>query len=585
MSAAQGGAGASAGGMTGGSGAAMGGGSSMSASSAGPTSLFGLKPAAGAPQVITLDQALQMTAERNYDLRIAAEQIVQTELLIKKVWVAFKPRLSASGNYIYTTPVTEISFMDDDAAAQQRMQLESQALMLRTLGGLTASSDPAAAEELFRSASQLEDAASQIEAMDPIAIQPAHLFSGMLELQVPIFNPTTIPLLQTTYDAVDQAKLSIDRARQSALYGVAAIYFAATTLKKVIAISENNLESTRSHLNATEARVAAGALPAIALKRAQYDLVQAEQTLRSSRSGYALMLGTLGQMMGVDTMFEVENPAEVSPVEAQGDAEHFYERALEARRDLEALKVALRIADRGMTKYWMSYLPSLNLVGRANWTSNTSGFQDDPVNYNIIAAASLPLYDGGQRYAERDETQSKIRAARITLEKTEAEIAGLIRGNIEDIGVREEGLASARLAVELARENSMNADALFEVGAATNLEVIDANAAAFAAEIDLARKEMELRLARLGLLYIVGEYPPLGGDEVKSPFLEGGASKPNPAAAPVRSPAEVTEIEAAPAADQTDALTGEGLVEDAPVVEETMPGMDEIKPVRGGSTP
>jgi len=83
----------------------------------------------------------------------------------------------------------------------------------------------------------------------------------------------------------------------------------------------------------------------------------------------------------------------------------------------------------------------------------------------------------------------------------------------------------------------------------------------------------------------VGEYPPLGGDEVKSPFLEGGASKPNPAAAPVRSPAEVTEIEAAPAADQTDALTGEGLVEDAPVVEETMPGMDEIKPVRGGSTP
>lgn len=533
MSAASG----SSGGMTGGSGAASAGNSmsSMSTSSGGPTGLYGLKPTTS-PRLIKLDEALQLAGERNYDLRIAAEQIVQAQTVVRRAWSAVLPRVSLGGNYIYTYPEITFSFMDQKTVDGQKMQLQNQALMMRALGQMTASIDPAQSEALYRGAAQLEDAANQLKPMDPIAIQPAHTLTANGTIAIPVFNGRTIPLIMNSYDLVSQARWTIDRARQQALYGVASLYYAAITLKKVTSIAESNAKAAETHRGATEARVAAGALPAIALKRAEYDLVQAQQTVRSARSSYAMLLGSLGQFIGVDTLFEVEAPSEVVAVEAQGNPDQFYARALDSRRDLKALRVALHMAERGNLDYWMRYAPTLNLAGQANWTSNTNGFQTDPWTYNVVLQLGIPLYDGGERYAARDEAASKIRQARLTIEKNEDQTASLIRGNLDDISVKLDGLKQSQLAVELAKENQRNAEALFDVGAATNIEVIDANNAAFSAEIALVRDELALRLARLGLLFVVGEYPALEDGKQVSPFVGSGSTDideatlaPNPA--------------------------------------------------------
>lgn len=503
---------AQSGGMVGGGGAASSSSSSSSmSSSSGPSTLYGLKAAKDPDNLpsYTLDQAIALAAERNYDLRIAAEQIVQAQTMIRRAWSAVKPRLSASGNYMYSAPKTELTFLDQDAVDQQKQQLQSQALLLRSMAQLTAMTDPEQAEQLNRTAAALDATANAMQPSDPIAIQPTHMVTGNIQLTVPLFNPRTIPLIMNTYDMVDQAQSSLQRARQQALFGVATLYYSANTVKKMLAMTKENEASSQKHYDATQARVSAGTLPAIALKRAQFDLVKAQQTTRSTRSTYNLLLGTLGKMMGVDTMFAIVEPPDVSQVEAQGDAEAFYQRALKSRQDYRAAEYALKVAERGMTDYWMRYLPSFNLVGKANWTSNTGGFQPNPFSYNVVLAASIPLYDGGERYAVRDESASKIRAANLTMEKTRDEMAGLVRGNLQDIQTRLEGLASAKLAVELAKENHNNAIALFDVGAATNLEVIDASAAELAAGIDLARSELDLSLARMGLLFVVGEYPAL----------------------------------------------------------------------------
>ena len=513
------GASGQSGGLVGGAGAASSSSSSGSlSSSSGPSSLYGLKAAkdpANVP-VYTLDQAIKLASERNYDLRIAAEQIVQAQTMIRRAWSAVTPKLTASGNYMYSAPETELSFLNQDAVDQQKQQLQSQALLLRSMAQLTAMSDPDKAAELNRSAAALDATADAMVPSDPITIQPAHMLTGNIQLTVPIFNARTIPLIQNTYDMVDQAQNSLQRARQQALFGVATLYYSASTVKKMLAMTEENEASSQKHYDATQARVSAGTLPAIALKRAQFDLVKAQQTTRSTRSTYKLLLGTLGKMMGVDSMFSIVAPPELGQVEAQGDAEQFYQRALKSRRDYRAAEYAFKVAERSMTDYWMRYLPSLNLIGKANWTSNTGGFQSDPFSYNVIVAASIPIYDGGERYAVRDEAASKIRAASLTLEKTRYEMAGLVRGNLQDIQTRLEGLASARLAVELAKENHQNAIALFDVGAATNLEVIDASAAELAAGIDLARSELDLSMARMGLLFVVGEYPALSADKAAS---------------------------------------------------------------------
>ena len=61
--------------------------------------------------------------------------------------------------------------------------------------------------------------------------------------------------------------------------------------------------------------------------------------------------------------------------------------------------------------------------------------------------------------------------------------------------------------MKVAEETRDQAQTLYEVGAATPLDVSDANLAVYVAELDLLRAELEVQQARLGLAYVVGVFP------------------------------------------------------------------------------
>jgi outer membrane protein len=155
----------------------------------------------------------------------------------------------------------------------------------------------------------------------------------------------------------------------------------------------------------------------------------------------------------------------------------------------------------------MMFLPSVGLTAQGRWTSNTSGFVALPFTGAVILQASVPIYDGGTRYAALKESGSKIREELLKVRQLERKIAGQVRGNIADIAVKRQALITSRQSVELSQKTAENAANLYELGMATSLDVIDANLAVFLAEIDLARAELDLEQARLSLTYILGEMP------------------------------------------------------------------------------
>ena len=109
-------------------------------------------------------------------------------------------------------------------------------------------------------------------------------------------------------------------------------------------------------------------------------------------------------------------------------------------RDLNNVAGGLQAPPGGRTDAWMAFLPSLSLVGQGRFSSNTSGFTSDPITGAIMVQANIPIYDGGTNYANLKETASKIEQEKLRLEQSESRIRSQVRGNVDDIALKQQAL-------------------------------------------------------------------------------------------------------------------------------------------------
>ena len=82
-----------------------------------------------------------------------------------------------------------------------------------------------------------------------------------------------------------------------------------------------------------------------------------------------------------------------------------------------------------------------------------------------------------------------------------------MRGNLNELKLKESTLELKDREVELARETQSQAATLYELGSATSLDVSDSNITVYGAELDRLRNRLDVEQARLGLLYVVGLFP------------------------------------------------------------------------------
>jgi outer membrane protein TolC len=147
---------------------------------------------------------------------------------------------------------------------------------------------------------------------------------------------------------------------------------------------------------------------------------------------------------------------------------------------------------------WMKFVPALNLGAGYNWT-NSEGFSGENTSWNITLTLSVPLYDGGMRYAELREAQSQIIEAELNIAKIKRQLRKQIEMTMIAVDDARSSLISAQKQLELAREQSRLVHAQFEAGVVTSLEVSDATRVLGSAEVNVVRQELNLQMALLKL--------------------------------------------------------------------------------------
>jgi outer membrane protein TolC len=479
------------------------------------SSSFGLVEPAGGRKVVTLEELLASLREAP-DARMARERVTQSEAQRRRAWALLLPTLSLSGAYTHTCTggAGGLDCADRTANVIDAKSLQQQSLLFSSLADVFGIAADAATnpDDVARFRSQQEQLAAAADDITeraasaaPVVVQPASQLAGQLTFAVPLLNPRAYPALMNAGQGVDIALLGVQQAEQALAFTVVRGYHAAFTAQRIAAASARQVELAMRQREAVAARVAAATQPALSLKRAELEALRAQQTLAQTRAAADNAIAILGAALGRTEMFDVvEPPAAVAPDVSGGDRA-LVEAALAQRLEVRVQRAAVAIAERGTLDAWMQFLPSVGVSATARATSFTSGFVRDPVTGVLSLSATLPLYDGGIRYASLDDASARTSEERVRLQQLEERVAAQMHGNLHDVAMRTKAARLAEEALAVAREAQAQAVALFDAGVGTSLDVTDTSVAVFAAETEALRTRSELDVARVSLRWATGE--------------------------------------------------------------------------------
>jgi outer membrane protein len=331
-------------------------------------------------------------------------------------------------------------------------------------------------------------------------IQPKNQTTFSLSAGVPVLASARWAAVQQARDQIDVATAGVAEVRQQIVVAAAQAYLAVISARRQVEVSLRALESFRVHLDYAQKRFEGGAGSRLNQLRAAQSTSSEEARLEAARLGLRIAQEALGVIVVAEGPVDAGN----EPVFEQAGA--MEENAWRtARPDLATQAAIQRSAERVLNDTWRDLVPNVNASFDPVFLTPAGIFQPSRT-WRFSLSTTYALFEGGQRRIVRRNREITLDQAKITLSSLEIRARSEVRLAQESVQFRERALDSARRAAEQAAEVVRITTSAFEVGATTNLEVIDAQRAARDADTVTAMGEDALRRAKLDLLVALGRF-------------------------------------------------------------------------------
>ncbi|HYS79180.1 MAG TPA: TolC family protein, partial [Anaeromyxobacteraceae bacterium] len=239
--------------------------------------------------------------------------------------------------------------------------------------------------------------------------------------------------------------------------------------------------------------------------RAQIDRTRAEQDLKRAQNGYQsskVALATLLDRERAD--FEVEVPPSPPPPE---NPEALRDEAPRARPDVQAAREQVTVNENNQRGTLTRYLPTLGAFGRYQY-ANVTGFTGNNTSWAVGLALNWNILDGFLRESDLRENRARVREAEASRDGAALRARGEVESSRLDLDSAVANRQKAKEQLALARENQNLVNVNYKAGAATYLEVSDANLALLTAELSQVSESLNADLATLRLLKAAGKFDP-----------------------------------------------------------------------------
>jgi outer membrane protein TolC len=406
-----------------------------------------LAGAAAAQERLTLSRAIELALERNERAAIAEAEVQAAEARVRRARAFFFPEVAVSSTYTRRAYETTREIGGEDVTIQSYNALNSNA-------AITATIFDARAFPLYRQAKLLREGIVAGAANDKRLV---------------------------AFEAADA-------------------FITTLSLEQVLHATERRRDLARANLDDATARFEAGLVSSNDVTRAELEFATAEREVTRNSGDVEEAYLQLENLLDTEVARPLAEPAGFLTEAAAPVIPETYTiaQAQETRLDLLAARrnaAALREFAREPS---LRFIPTLGFALRGTNT-NEGGLSGRESDGNASITLTWPIFDGGERSAERAERLALARAAELDAQLLERGVELDVRRALVGINSDQASIRQAVTAVQVARKNAEETMELYRQGLASALEVTDANVRLFEAEVEEARARYQLALAYLGL--------------------------------------------------------------------------------------
>ena len=303
----------------------------------------------------------------------------------------------------------------------------------------------------------------------------------------------------------ESAQLTEKATLLSTLLNVRAAFFAARADKALALVARQTVVNDEKHLGQTEGFYAAGIKSEVDVAQTRTDLANAQLAQVNADNGYVTARQQLLLAMGVvgSTDFDVADES-IAPVpgEDSDDLNALVDEALKQRPEMTAFAQQAQAQQATIDSTRGGYGPSLY----ANVGFSQGGEALDNLGWNGYVGVSLTwnLFQGGLTNATVREAEANLRNIAAQTEGERQQIASDV--NTARLAVRA-GLSSqqaAGVALKNAKELLRLAEAQYQTGIGSIIQLSDAQVAESSAEAQVIQADFNLAAARAQLLKALG---------------------------------------------------------------------------------
>ncbi|MFN3421611.1 MAG: TolC family protein [Armatimonadota bacterium] len=340
---------------------------------------------------------------------------------------------------------------------------------------------------------------------------------GQTQVQEPVeFKEISLTVSQLLFDTfqtplqIKQAKAqanasshAYERTRADIALQVAQQYLEVLRARALVKLQERVLERAKRLLEAAEAGYKAGTAAKLDVLRAQVQVRNAEVDLLAAQNQERVAILTLRNLMGVseDFVFEIAEPTE-ERYEPPSLTECLAQ-ALRQRPEIREAEWQQKSAEAAKQLARINSLPVVNISGSYNRYPSTTRITDKEWALNLIV--SYPIFDGGRVRAELEQAKLQVEQSELNLKRTIDNIKLQVQQAYTNWQNAAERLSAAQEAVKEASETARLTEEAYKAGAASLLDVINAQVALAQAENQEIQARYDLHRAVYALRHALGE--------------------------------------------------------------------------------
>jgi outer membrane protein TolC len=329
---------------------------------------------------------------------------------------------------------------------------------------------------------------------------PANAFSTTADFRQTLFSFKLGKALEAARMARSAGQQDVQRARQMTALDAVRAYNQLLFAIEQQRVIDTNVQSKQSHLDFARNRRAAGAATELENQRAE--ALRAEHEVAAARS-------TLNTVMVRPTAAPIQPTDTLAAQPFTAAFDEAVNEALAARPELQLLRLQEQIQDELVDVAAAEAKPRLDFNGSYGFAVRRpeNFFHWDYSRWSASVNVAVPLFDGWR-------TAGKVAQARAQRNTVTQQIAALenqvrldVQSALDTLTLANRTIQAADLNVTQARRAAEMTEANYRLGAATPLDVVDAQQALRQAENIRNQSLYTHANARASLRYVMGRDP------------------------------------------------------------------------------